>query len=438
MRIDLVTLFPGMFDSVLGSSILKRAAQPVTKSTDSGAVRPAVVSYHLHDPRAYTTDRHSKVDQSPYGGGPGMVLQCQPIFDCVLAAEAEQPERKTRRIVMTPKGVPLTQPLAEELAQTDRLLIIAGHYEGFDQRVLDELEPLEISLGDYVLTGGELPAMVLLDSIVRLLPGALGDAGSAHRDSFSPGSCDESGQRLLDCPHYTRPPEWRGRAVPPVLLSGDHAKIESWRREQAMALTLARRPDLLAPAPASCSDAAVSNASRTQVVVLRDALPCDHDVIDRVLTSAFPSTAEAKLVSALRSAGDLPIEVVAEVEGRVVGHVAFSPLTIEPVEGFGNPRFRSLALAPLAVDPAHQNVGIGKVLARYGLRLCNDAKVAAVFVLGDPPYYAPLGFEAAGPHGYSNPYTDGPAFQVCFLNATEREVGLVKYAPAFDELAGSP
>ncbi|MEM9415640.1 MAG: tRNA (guanosine(37)-N1)-methyltransferase TrmD [Planctomycetota bacterium] len=251
MRIDVVTLFPGMFDSVLGSSILKRAAQPVANPADPGDIREPVVSYHLHDPRAFATDKHGKVDHSPYGGGPGMVLQCQPIFDCVAAAEAQQPGVKAKRIVMTPKGVPLTQPLAEALATQDRLLIIAGHYEGFDQRVLDELDPLEISMGDYVLTGGELPAMVLIDSVVRLLPGVLGKEGSHHHDSFSPGSANDAGQRLLDHPHYTRPPEWRGRAVPPVLLSGDHAKIAAWRKERAVELTRERRPDLLGQALAT-------------------------------------------------------------------------------------------------------------------------------------------------------------------------------------------
>ncbi len=440
MRIDVVTLFPGMFGSVLGSSILERAAKPVANPADPGDVRAPVASYHLHDPRAFTTDKHGKVDQSPYGGGPGMVLQCQPVFDCVAAAEAQQPELKATRIVLTPKGVPLTQPLAEELAVQPRLLLIAGHYEGFDQRLLDELEPMEVSIGDYVLTGGELPAMVLIDSVVRLLPGVLGKAGSHHADSFSPGSANDAGQRLLDHPHYTRPPAWRGRGVPPVLMSGDHAKIAAWRKQQALELTQARRPDLLSPAkkaPASLDQASpADSAGPLAVVALRDAMPADADAIDALLRAAFPSDAEAKLVRALRDAGDLPIELVAELDGRVVGHLGFSPVTIDPQAdgGFSNPRFRALALAPLAVHPEAQRRGIGKALTRLGLRSCGDANLAAVFVLGDPAYYGPLGFEPADPHGFTNPFHQGDAFRVRFLNDTEPTRGTIGYAPAFAAL----
>ncbi|XAM01071.1 tRNA (guanosine(37)-N1)-methyltransferase TrmD [Phycisphaeraceae bacterium D3-23] len=453
MRIDVVTLFPGMFDSVLGSSILKRAAQPVANPADAGVIREPVVSYHLHDPRAYSTDKHGKVDQSPYGGGPGMVLQCQPIFDCVVAAEAQQPELKATRIVMTPKGAPLTQPMAEHLAKQERLLIIAGHYEGFDQRVLDELEPIEVSVGDYVLTGGELPAMVLIDAVVRLLPGALGDSDSSHHDSFSPGSANDAGQRLLDHPHYTRPAEWRGRDVPEVLLSGDHGKIAAWRKERALELTQARRPDLLRsdpltdnePRPSGSGPACASNSgtgsapSRPPLVVLRDMLPGDADAIDAVLRAAFPSDDEARLVRTLREQGDLPIELVAEVGGNIVGHVAFSPVTVAPTpdaggQAFSNPHFRALALAPLAVHPHHQRRGIGHALASLGLRTCDDARIAGVFVLGEPGYYAALGFEPAEPLGYTNPFGGGDAFRVRLFNQAEPAVGAVQYAPAFDAL----
>lgn len=441
MRIDVVTLFPGMFDSVLGSSILARAATPVPDPANTDNVRPAVVSYHLHDPRAYTTDKHGKVDQSPYGGGPGMVLQCQPIFDCVAAVEQQQPELKAMRVVLTPKGVPLTQRLAAELAGEGRLVLIAGHYEGFDQRLLDELAPLEVSIGDYVLTGGELPAMVLIDAVVRLLPGALGDSGSAHHDSFSPGSENDAGQRLLDHPHYTRPPEWRGREVPAVLLSGDHAKIAAWRAAQAIELTQARRPDLLDTPDA----ASPHGAGSTPMVVLRDVNDSDAEAIDAVLRAAFPTDAEAKLVRALREAGDLPIELIAEADGHVVGHIGFSPVTIDPpsltggqdgppTAGFSNPRFRCLALAPLAVQPSYQCQGIGKALTRLGLRHCEDANLAAVFVLGEPAYYAPFGFKPACPLGYTNPFHDGDAFRVCFLNKIEPTIGAIEYAPAFASL----
>lgn len=242
MHIDILTLFPEMFTGVLGSSILGRAQSTVAdpaRRHDRGADRPPVASYAVHQLRDWTLDKHGKVDQPPFGGGPGMVMQCQPVWDAVAAIEAMRPE-KAVRILTTPAGRPLDQRLVEELAAAPRLLILAGHYEGFDQRVVDALAPLEVSVGDYVLSGGELPAMVLVDAVVRLLPGALGDKDSAHFDSFSPGA-----QRLLDHPHYTRPRVWQDREVPEVLLSGDHAKIEAWRRAQAQALTRARRPDLL-------------------------------------------------------------------------------------------------------------------------------------------------------------------------------------------------
>jgi len=239
MRIDVLTLFPQMFESVLGSSILKRAADPELETPDPAVATP-LVSYHLTDIRTFAGNKHQKVDKPPYGGGPGMVMQCQPIWDAVHAVEAADPTPATR-IVMTPQGEKLDQPLAEELAGHKRLLIIAGHYEGIDERVIEALDPVRhISIGDYVLSGGELPAMVLIDAIVRLIPGVLGDDESAHQDSFAAGN-----NRLLDCPHYTRPPQWQGMDVPEVLLSGDHAAVDAWRREQSRTRTAKRRPDLL-------------------------------------------------------------------------------------------------------------------------------------------------------------------------------------------------
>lgn len=249
-RIDILTLFPEMFDNVLGSSILRRAAEPVPNPANPDDIRPPVVSYHLTNIRDHTDDKHQKVDQPPFGGGPGMVIQCQPVFDAVHAAQAADP-RPARRILMTPQGKPLNQELAQELAQEPRLLIIAGHYEGIDQRVIDELAPVdEISIGDYVLSGGELPAMVLIDTIVRLLPGALGHEDSAEQDSFT-----GTHARLLEGPCYTRPRSWRDREVPEVLLSGDHAKIEAWRAERALQRTRDVRPDLLSPTGTEKKDA---------------------------------------------------------------------------------------------------------------------------------------------------------------------------------------
>lgn len=233
MRIDILTLFPQMFTDVLGSSILKRAGEDLPQ-------RPAPVHYHLTDIRQYTNDKHGKVDRPPYGGGPGMVIQCQPVWDAVRSVEAQAAGPVTR-ILMTPKGRRLDQALVSDLATRPRLLIIAGHYEGIDSRVIEKLDPIEqISIGDYVLSGGELPAMVLVDALVRLVPGVLGDETSSECESFSSG-CDG----MLDHPHYTRPPIWEDMQVPPVLLSGDHGRIESWRREQSRQTTEQRRPDLL-------------------------------------------------------------------------------------------------------------------------------------------------------------------------------------------------
>lgn len=238
LRIDILTLFPEMFTSVLSSSILKRAAIAPIAPLDTPE-RTAPVQYVLTNIRDYTTDKHGKVDQAPYGGGPGMVMQCQPVWDAVQAVEAGDPTPATR-ILMSPQGTPLTQPLVEELAALPRLLILCGHYEGIDERVIQKLAPIrEISIGDYVLSGGELPALVLIDAVVRLVPGVLGDDQSAHHDSFSAGA-----ERILDHPHYTRPAEWMGLTVPEVLLSGHHAQIEAWRKQQALERTRRRRPEL--------------------------------------------------------------------------------------------------------------------------------------------------------------------------------------------------
>lgn len=230
MRIDILTLFPEVFPTVLQSSIVGRAGQG------------GIATYHVHDIRRHAGNKHAKVDDRPFGGGPGMVMMCQPIYDAVIAAEREDP-RPATRIVLSPQGEPLRQRRVEWLAQQERLLLIAGHYEGFDERVLEELRPLELSLGDYVLSGGELAAMVIVDAVVRLLPGALGHEASAAEDSFS-STTAEDGQTLLDCPHYTRPREWRGRAVPDVLLSGDHAAVAAWRSSERLRRTRERRPDL--------------------------------------------------------------------------------------------------------------------------------------------------------------------------------------------------
>jgi tRNA (guanine37-N1)-methyltransferase len=223
MIIDVVTLFPSMFSGVLGESILKRAQE-------QGQARINLINL-----RDFSRDKHKKVDAPPYGGGPGMVIQADPVFEAVDHLKKNGRENSTL-VLLTPGGVRFDQSLAEELSKQAGLILLCGHYEGFDERVSQGLSPLEVSIGDYVLTGGEIPAMVVLDSVVRLIPGVLGSSESLLQESFS-------GDRL-EYPQYTRPPEIRGMPVPDVLLSGDHEKIARWREEQSKERTEARRPDL--------------------------------------------------------------------------------------------------------------------------------------------------------------------------------------------------
>ena len=233
MRFDVFTLFPAILNGPLQESILKRAI-------DSGRLVVAV-----HNIRDYATDKHHVTDDVPYGGGGGMVMKPEPIFSAVEASLAGVSSRPPI-ILMTPQGRRFTQAVARELAQHERIVLICGRYEGVDERVRELLATDEISIGDYVLTGGELPALVLIDAVARLLPGVLGDPGATLDDSHSEG--------LLEYPHYTRPPNFRGHAVPEALLSGHHAQVERWRREQSLRRTWERRPDLLALANLSQAD----------------------------------------------------------------------------------------------------------------------------------------------------------------------------------------
>ncbi len=227
MRFDIVTLFPAIFDGYLTQSLLDKAIQK------------DLVQIHRHDLRNWAEHvPHKKVDDRPFGGGPGMLIQVEPTVDCVEAVEAMDTS-KTRRIMLTPQGKRFDQRMAEDLATSDRVLMLCGRYEGFDQRVMDILEPEEISVGDFVLNGGEVAAMMIVDAVVRLLPGVLGDENSSIDDSFSRGN------RLLEFPQYTRPREFRGHGVPDVLLSGDHKAIAKWRQEQSLMRTKQRRKDLL-------------------------------------------------------------------------------------------------------------------------------------------------------------------------------------------------
>ena len=224
MRIDILTLFPKMFDSPLSLSILKRAQ-------DSG-----IVDIALTDIRDFADNSYNKVDDKPYGGGPGMVMMPKPVFDCFEHVQ-KLSEDTGPVILLTPQGQPFSQKKAAQLSREKRLILIAGRYEGFDERIRTGLNAEQISIGDYVLTGGELPAMVVIDAVVRLLAGALGDDDSAKDDSFSDG--------LLEYPQYTRPELFRDMKVPDVLLSGNHAEIEKWRKQQAIERTKKNRPDLI-------------------------------------------------------------------------------------------------------------------------------------------------------------------------------------------------
>jgi tRNA (guanine37-N1)-methyltransferase len=221
MKIDVLTLFPGMFAGPLDESIIKRAREK------------GILDLRIHNWRDWAHDRHKTVDDRPFGGGPGMVLKPEPLFEAVESLAAPE----TRVILMGPSGRKFTQQVAHELAGYRHLLLIAGSYEGFDDRVRSHLAHDELSIGDYVLTNGALPVMVVIDVVTRLLPGVLGDDESAREESFSDG--------LLEYPHYTRPAEFRGMKVPEILLSGHHAEIAKWRHEQALARTRERRPDLL-------------------------------------------------------------------------------------------------------------------------------------------------------------------------------------------------
>jgi len=222
MNINVLSLFPDMFTGVFGASILKKAQE-------KGAVKLEVT-----DIRGFSGNKHNQVDDYPYGGGAGMVLKPEPMFSAV---ESITEGRNPRIILMCPQGERFTQKKAEELAQEQELVFLCGHYEGYDERIRQHLVTDEISIGDFVLTGGELGAMTVIDSVVRLLPGVLGQEDSHIQDSFSTG--------LLEHPHYTRPAEFRGMKVPDILLSGNHAKIEQWREEESLKRTFERRPDLL-------------------------------------------------------------------------------------------------------------------------------------------------------------------------------------------------
>ncbi len=248
MHFDVFTLFPGLITPYLEESILQRARER------------ELVTVNVHDIRAWAPDKHHVTDEPPYGGGGGMVMKVQPIFAAVEAVLGAPPNCPV--ILLTPQGRPFTQKVAQELVQHPRLGLLCGRYEGVDERVRTHLVTDEVSIGDFVLTGGELPALALIDAISRLIPGVLGDPDGAFDDSHATG--------LLEYPHYTRPPEFRGWTIPPVLLSGNHAEINRWRREQSLLRTLRKRPDLLESAELSEKD------RKFLEKVARDGIPEEH------------------------------------------------------------------------------------------------------------------------------------------------------------------
>ena len=234
MRIDIVTLFPEMFAGPFGDSIIKRAREN------------GILDIRFTQLRDFSEDKHRHVDDTPFGGGSGMVLKPEPMFRAVRSLTEEPPAGTRRVLLMDPAGTPFTQNKAKELSLFDQLIFICGHYEGYDARISEHLAEESLSIGDYVLTGGELPAMVIVDAVARMLPGVLGSEESAPTDSFYDG--------LLEYPQYTRPREFEGMAVPEILFSGDHGKIRRWRREQSLRITKERRPELLEKAELSEED----------------------------------------------------------------------------------------------------------------------------------------------------------------------------------------
>jgi tRNA (guanine37-N1)-methyltransferase len=236
LAIDVVTIFPRMIEGPLSDGIVGRAAEA------------GLVTIAAHDLRAHTDDKHRTTDDAPFGGGPGMVMKAEPFLRAVEALAGAPAERRVVAL-LSPRGTPFTQETAARYAALDRLVLLCGRYEGVDERVREALGAEEIGIGDFILTGGEVAALAVIEATVRLLPGALGDAGSAAADSFSDG--------ILDHPHYTRPAVVRGRAVPEALLSGDHGRIRRWRRKEALRATRERRPDLLAATNLSAEDRAL-------------------------------------------------------------------------------------------------------------------------------------------------------------------------------------
>jgi tRNA (guanine37-N1)-methyltransferase len=225
MRIDVVTIFPDMFREVFEFGIVRRAREA------------GLVAIQVHDLRSWAKDRHRTTDDAPYGGGPGMVMKVEPLVSAVEAIAGMDEGAAPKLVLLSPRGVPLDQSKVQELSEEEHLVLVAGRYEGVDERFVETTGAEEISIGDYVLSGGEIPAMVVIDAVVRLLPGAISDPRSADEDSFSRG--------VLDHPHYTRPAEFRGLRVPEVLLSGDHAAVRQWREGRALEDTRSRRPELL-------------------------------------------------------------------------------------------------------------------------------------------------------------------------------------------------
>ncbi len=251
MRFEVFTILPEVFPTYLDTSILKKARER------------GLIDVHVHNIRDYTHDKHHTTDDTPYGGGGGMVMKPEPIFEAIesvlgLNADPTQPEPASNIpvILLTPQGRVFNQTIAEELAQHDHVALLCGRYEGIDERIREHRVTDEISIGDYVLTGGEIPALILIDAVSRLIPGVLGDPTGAEDDSHSMG--------LLEYPHYTKPAEFRGWKVPDVLTSGDHAKIDKWRREQALRRTLQKRPDMLAKAELTEADKKFLNSLKSQ------------------------------------------------------------------------------------------------------------------------------------------------------------------------------
>ncbi|MCL2433251.1 MAG: tRNA (guanosine(37)-N1)-methyltransferase TrmD [Clostridia bacterium] len=375
MHVDILTVFPAAFDGIKTHSIWGRAQ-------DKG-----LLSLNIHDIRMHSTDKHRRTDDTPFGGGAGLVMTAQPVVDAVGQLTMDNAQLTgARRIYLSPRGKPLTHALTKELAQEQALTLLCGHYEGIDQRALDICGFEEISIGDYVLTGGEIPAMVLLDAVMRHIPGVLGCAESVEEESFSGG--------LLEYPHFTRPAIYNKKPVPQVLQNGNHADITRWRTIESLKITAQNRPDLI-------KHYISSN------ITIRKERPGDYRQVLPLTYHAFTDLwyhidrrriDEHYLIYLLKKSKSVINKLcfVAELNGVVVGHILYTKSAFRRPGGTVAP---TCTFGPLSVLPELQRYGIGRRLALHSMEAARDQGWKAVIITGIPEYYPKLGFKRAADFG---------------------------------------